>query len=769
MEQHPENERHIRTTRSANDYQTLTSREHVYKISDSYIGSTDPESRTEILLDIQNAKLVSGDISMSRAIERLFLEILSNAGDNTDASRRAGVNPGGIDVNMDHKWIRVRNGGLTIPVETSKADPTKLVPDLIFGQLRSSSNYDTKVIRMGCGRNGFGAKLTNIFSLMFVVKIGDNINKRLYTGTWQKNMSEGPVSSVEAYNESEGFVEISWHLDFARFGLEQYPDEAFALFARYCADFSLTCKIPVSFNGIQMDFRNIRDYAALYWDAEKCGKAIIHHEWASPTKDLPNGVCPFSSTLNNAQKEKGISMALQAEHIPIIEMMILDTPDEGMCLSYVNGLLTIDGGVHVSECYNALSAQILDLVNGSMEKKGKNGKPKEKKEGDIKTPKLTSEDIKRHISIIINCRLPDPKYTSQSKTKVASPKPHVSISNKIVKSVEQWNLIARLYAALEAKMFNTLKKTNGGRAKHLDMDSGQDANDAGTEKSGQCLLYLVEGKSASSYPKLRISKTEGNKNFGGYYPLRGKFLNVKNAPILKVAANKEVEAIKTMLGLREGVDYSLQENLITLRYGYVIICVDADSDGFHIASLLINYFNQFYPGLLMMGRVAILRTPVVRLYDGKGDKAKIVGRFYNNSEFEDWLKTDAGKANKYRIVYYKGLAKSDESEVVDDLTTAPVVTVIYDDKAFESLDIAFNKDLAYKRKEWISKWREISHVVDVNFEGTGVYRKQKITGFINHELIDYTKDVLFRAIPSQDDGLKRSQRQALYAALKYFK
>lgn len=753
-----DNSRYIRTTRSAEDYSTKTDIGHVYDIPDTYIGSTEPEDRNEILLDLNTKRFFNSNITLCRGIERLFLEILSNAGDNADASRRAGVNPGKIEIEMNQQTIRIKNGGLSIPVVPAKDNPGKLVPDLIFGELRSSSNYDKSVIRMGCGRNGFGAKLTNIFSKLFCVNVGDNINKKLYQGIWKNNMKEGPQSEVTKYTEKDGFVEITWTLDFERFGIQQYPDEAFFLFARYAADFSLTCKIPVTFNGIELNYQNIRDFASLNWSQEECDKALIHYEWNGFTKENPNGVAPDAIT-KSTNKEKLVSQASKPEHIPVVEMMILDTPDAGMCLSYVNGLLTIHGGVHTKEAFSAISGKILNIINETAEKK-------KKKDADYKAPKLTVEDLKRHISIILNCRLPDPTYTSQSKTEVAKPKPHIEIPEKLIKTMETWDLITRLYATLESKMYGALNKSNGGKVKHLALEAGEDANDAGTEQSSKCILYLVEGKSAAAYPKKRIIMMQGGKDFGGYYPLRGKFMNVRNANILHVAENKEVKAIKSLIGLREGLDYSMIENLATLRYGYIMICVDADSDGFHIASLLINYFDKFYPGLLKTGRVGILRTPVVRTFDGRGN---IIHRFYNNADFERWQNSEEGKTSNQKVIYYKGLGKSDDDEIKDDLTTAPVVTVIYDDQAENSLNLAFDKSNADKRKEWIAKWREISKVDDIIFEGTGINRTQQITGFINRELIDYTKDALFRAIPSMDDGLKRSHRQALYAALKYFK
>lgn len=757
-------DRKIRTERKAEDYKTKTDKKHVYDIPDTYIGSTDPEDRTEILLDYTSEpmKLVHSKISISRGIERLYLEVLANAGDNADSSRRYGINPGSIDVRMDKQWIHVRNGGATIPIEMSAEEPDKYIPDIIFGQLRSSSNYDANVIRMGCGKNGFGSKLVNIFSKHFVVQIADPKNKVKYTGVWKENMEEGPNRKIEMYSENDAYVQVSWLLDFERFGITEYPDEAFLLFARNLADFSLTCKIPVSFNERVMNFSNIQDYARMFWEEHECENAIYHCEWPGFSKDNPNGILPVGIKPNTLQKQ--ISAAVKAEHIPLVEMLILYTPENGTCFSYVNGLLTAEGGAHVNEVYAELSAHIINAVNTAV------ANSKRKTKDEVPMPKLNIEDVKRHISIVLNCRLPDTKYSSQSKTKLASPKPHIFFPNDVIKRIEKWDLSARLYATLEAKMFNLLKKTNGNRSKHLVLESGEDANDAGTDKSSQCILYLVEGKSASAYPKKRIVMTPGGKDLSGWFPLRGKFMNVRNAHLLRVAANKEVKAIKEMMGLREGVDYTKIENLITLRYGYVLICTDADSDGSHIASLLINYFDQYYPGLLQAGRIGLLRTPVVRIMSKSG---QILHRFYTTGEYEKWEKENVKDGvmpkGMERPVYFKGLGKSDDFEIKDDLTTAPVVTVIYDEAAGSSLNVAFGRGEADTRKEWIAKWREVSNVQDITFEGTGVHRKQNITDYINHELVEYTKDALFRAIPSMDDGLKRSHRQALYAALEHFR
>ena len=390
------------------------------------------------------------------------------------------------------------------------------------------------------------------------------------------------------------------------------------------------------------------------------------------------------------------------------------------------------------------------------------------------------------MSLIVNCRLPDPDFGSQSKTKLNNPKPHIEIDKSEVRNVEKWDLIKRLYAALEAKMFRNLERVEGGRGKYITLHAGEDAIHAGTDKANQCVLYLVEGKSASSYPQKRIMYAEKNgqdSGIYGWFPLKGKFMNVRNidlrdttssekivAKFNRMVNNKEVKAIKELMGLKQNVDYNLPENLISLRYGKIMITVDADSDGFHIASLLINFIDRFYNGLLQNGCVAILRTPVVRVYNTKN---KIEHRFYTNAEFVNWSEKNMvdGKLPKglKSVKYFKGLGTNTDDEIIDDINTAPVVTVIYDEKAKDSLYLAFDKHESDKRKEWISQWRDATNIEDITFETVEGFTQQKITNFINHELVSYTIDALFRTIPSRDDGLKRSHRQALYAALKRFR
>ncbi len=799
----PTGDRFVRKERSADDYKGYTLHEQIYALPDTYIGSIERYVRQEFILDWVAAKLSIANVELAEGIIRCYLEILSNAGDNADASRRFGVPAGSISVTMDRNRVTVRSEGEPIPVvpkqDMSSAERCLTFIDFVFGQLLTSSHYDTRVIRMGCGKNGFGAKLVNIFSLLMQVKVGDprrpvdpNDLSKGYRGghehisVWEGNMTRhvtsqsspafvyGPLSDGTTgwgapadakFYTGPAYVEVSWVLDFKRFECHQagpdsplgYPDEAFGLFARYLADFSLTCKVPVSFNGVDMDVRNIRDYGTMYFTEEQCATAITHYEWDGG--EPPEAI----GKLRAAAREKFLAQCPTADCVPIVEMCILDTPDNARVLSFVNGLMTIDGGVHVDEPYAAVSKEVLTEINktvtGGRAKRGKVKKGEEKKP-DAKLPHLTPSDVKPHVSIIINCRLPDPIYTSQSKTKLSRPKPKITIPDTLFTAMGRWSLTERLLATLDAKMFKTLAKSDGKKRRHVLMDKGEDANDAGGPLSNECILYIVEGKSASAYPKKRIVMTPGGKNKCGYYPLKGKPLNVTDAPYMQISENEEINAVKKMMGFREGVDYKDPEMRKTLRYGFLMGNMDADSDGKHIIALWLNILFRRWPSILELGLFGFLMTPVVRLFDG----TKCVMRFYSPAEYNAWAAKNPGHG--YKVKYYKGLGTSRDVDIKDDLSTAPMVICVYDDRTTgPALDLAFRKTQADQRKEWIQKWRTATKVEDVVAVPMSLFLHRGIESIINHDLVDYTVDSLFRAIPSFKDGLKKSQRQGLYYML----
>lgn len=701
---------------NANDYKGLSDKKHIYQITDTYIGSDEQTEREEWVFRFAKNQLEKRKITVSQAVERLFLEILSNAGDNAFASRNSGVDPGEINITMSESRITVRNGGLPIPVEINK-EMNIYAPEMIFGVLRTSANYDPTVIRMGCGRNGFGAKLVNIFSKEFKIDVGDNIRKKRYRQTWRENMEirEDPI--IENY-KGPSYVEVSYLMDFKRFKYQEdkYPPEVFALFGRLALEMSMNCKVPLVINDTKYDVVDIQNFCKYIFPEEALATSIVHIE-----KDDPL----------------------------YIEICLLDTPDAGETLSYVNGMITRDGGVHVEAVIKGISNVLLEKLNNSKAVKNIN------KDDTKKKNILTLADIRPHISIVMSCRIPDPKFTSQTKTQLSGPQLKLEFPEKLFNHIYKWTLITRLYATLEAKQMKNLQKTDGKKRRHILLEKGEDANEAGGIHSKKCTLFIVEGKSAMGYAVKAISSIPNGRNFYGILPIRGKLLNVMNANAQQIAENEELIEIKKMLGLKEGTDYTSQEAFATLRYGYVVILTDADDDGKHIMGLILNFFYCRFQSLLVRGYIHYLRTPILRVYSGKQ-----VIKFYSAGEYETW-KDKTPNAHNWKHRYYKGLGTSKDTDILDDFKSPKMVMCLYDDKSPDSFKLAFDSKYSNQRKSWIATWKKAFDIEDV--------KECAISKFIHEEFIQYSVSNLHRSIPRMMDGLKVSQRKVLWSAFNHWK
>jgi len=721
----------------ATAYRKMTHKEHIYEKAGMYVGNDQQiERQTRIMIFDQEKgnRIVESIITLPDAIEQLFLEVLTNAGDNVDRSLRAGMSRkdiGKIEIILNKRTVIIRNSGVPIPVELHKKENI-YVPELIFGNLLTSSNYDKNVVRTGAGTNGLGVKLVNVYSKIFRIIIMDAIRKLRYEQIWSNNMEEKSEPLITEYNEEKSYVEVTFELDFERFGYQEYPDESICLFARHAADLSFTCKVPVVFNEIDFDYTDINDYAKLYF-TDKGKNTIVHYEW-------PEGA--------ETVTKRGITYCKDDRILPVVELCVIDTPDEGTFISFVNGMWTREGGVHVNAAYKVLSAAVLDSINATYDKINKKKEDKNKKR-----PILNIADVKPHLSLVIACRLPNPTFVSQMKSSLSSPTPKINIADRMIQSIMKWDLVNRLQAALEAKQFKNLSKTDGKKKKHVNIAKLEDANDAGGKNSANCTLYIIEGKSAMNYAVTAISLVENGRDTIGAYPMKGKPLNVMNADPRQILENKEFNDLKAALGLREGVDYRDDNNFATLRYGHIVIMSDADDDGKHILGLILNYFHCRYPTLLARGYVMYLRTPIIRISKGKQRM-----KFYSEYEYECWKESVGNDYKSWKHKYCKGLGTSTPDDVKDDFQTPKIVVCIYDDSSPDTFKLAFDDKLADERKRWIAEHKRVMEIESLQM--------QPISYFLYYEFVEYSITNVSRSIPRLMDGLKESQRKAIWGAFK---
>ncbi len=711
---------------TADSYSQYEQKEHIYNITDTYIGSDEKMDRTERVLDIEAMKFYEKEITLPEGVENIYVEISANAGDNVARSTRNNVRAGKVTITVDKTRVCIRNGGIPIPVEIH---PVKKIwaPEMIFGHLLTSSNYDKNKVRTECGRNGFGAKLTNIFSKFFQITIGDPHNKKHYKQIWRNNMNDKEEPVITKYpGNSPGFVEVIYEMDFERFGYKEFPDEAIELFARHAADMSFTCKVPVIFNGHKFQVTKIKDYAKLYVGEEAIKTSVMYYKW-------PKNV--------EVENKRGVDYATESDAMPLIEICAVDTPDNAMNVSFANGKWTRNGGVHADSAFKAISKDIIDTINHT----GK-GKKKER------SFKITSSDVKKHVSLFINCWVENPKFDNQYKTALRSPTPKITIDEKALKPILKWELLARLYAELDAKHFKEASKSDGKKRGNISVNKLEDANEAGFAGSLKCTLYITEGDSAMGFAVQALKHIPGGRKHVGIFPLKGKPINVMNATVLKISKNSEIISLKKALGLREKIDYTIEENFKTLRYGQLLILADSDDDGKHILGLVLNLFHCKFPSLLARNYVKYLRTKIVNVKKGKRSI-----KFYTQHDYDIWKKKTKDY-EKWSVKYFKGLGTSTKEDIAEEFTNPKIVTSIYDNIAPYKFQLAFDSKYSDQRKNWIANW-----VPDYTVEKM---IEQPISSFINHEFIQYSITDLKRSIPRFLDGLKTSQRKIIWGAIK---
>lgn len=223
-----------------------------------------------------------------------------------------------------------------------------------------------------------------------------------------------------------------------------------------------------------------------------------------------------------------------------------------------------------------------------------------------------------------------------------------------MKDVLASGIIESIVSVAKAKEEAKLAKTLGPgkkKAKLLGIPKLEDANLAGTRNGDQCTIILTEGDSAKSLALAGI-EVVGRDHYG-VFPLRGKFLNVREAPNKQIMENPEIQNLIKILGIQVGKKY---ENVKDLRYGSILIMTDQDNDGSHIKGLIINFIHHFWPSLMRMnGFLKEFVTPLL-----KATKGNEVHSFFTMNEFEQWA--EGRNLKTWKVKYYKGLGTSTTKE-----------------------------------------------------------------------------------------------------------
>lgn len=619
-------------------YEKLDHREHVLLRPDTYLGSIVTSSSEYFVFDDQG-KIKREELEINPGLLQIFLEALTNATDNKTRSEQYGVKCKRIEVTITESGkTKVLNDGITIPIEIDKKVGV-YVPEMIFGMLLTSANYDDTVKREVAGRNGIGIKATSIFSKAFRVRIYDSKTKKLYEQTWSENMSKKGQPKISTARLTGGsFVEVTYIPDFERFGMKGYTKDTLRVMYYQTVIAAMLSGIKIKYNGDEIDVANLTDFARLFTG-----------------DDSEENVATF----------KGINS----------EAVLIPKTNGGF-IGFVNGIYTPGGGVHVDIWSQAIFKALIAKLEAKMK------------------CKLTLIEVKRYFMIFVKCVVDKPCFTGQFKDKLVSPKiVEPDVGETELKKVLKWDVINKIKENLKTKDMKKLKVMEKRKGPVLE------SYDPSNKKGKDCTLILTEGLSAKTFAVKGINVGCFNKKgrtYFGLYALRGKVLNVRNSTPESIAKNAEISGMVGIIGLKVGVDYTDDKNFKSLRYGKVLVIADSDEDGKHICGLILNFIHYLYPTLLQREDAFIysMMTPIIRLTRGKTVKS-----FYTHAEYKKYASVN--DVSKHKHHYFKGLGTSTDAEIKDCFGKRLLKFTYDEDKDEPAILKAFQKDMADARKVWI--------------------------------------------------------------------
>jgi len=698
----------------SNKYQQKTDRDHILDNPDTYIGSVEHVDAHMWIFDNELNKVIEKNINYIPGLFKLFDEGVVNCRDHVIRMATAIDNNVANSLPVTYIDITIEEDGTIIMVNDGNGIDVAMhpeynvwIPELIFGHLRTSTNYDKSEKKIVGGKNGFGFKLVLIWSTQGTVETVDHIRGLKYVQQFNNNLDVIEKPTITKC-KIKPYTKITFKPDYARLGLPNLTPDIIALLKKRVYDISAVTdrSIKVKYNSTVVPVKNFQQYIDLYIGDKEITKRVYEE---------PNPRWEYAVALSPSQ--------------------------EFVQVSFVNGIHTGKGGKHVEYILNQLTRKLGEYI--------------EKK----KKIKVNPNSIKEQLMLFIRCDIENPAFDSQTKdfmnTPVGKFGSSCAITDKFIEKVAKMGVMDAACAITEVKENKAAKKNDGSKTKNIrGIPKLIDANWAGTEKSNLCSIIFCEGDSAKSGIVSGLSSED--RNTIGVYPLKGKVLNVRGEQSKKIAENKEISEIKKILGLEIGKEYSsIEEVTSCLRYGSILFLTDQDSDGSHIKGLCVNLFQSEWQSLIKIpGFIGFMNTPIL-----KARKMNQELMFYNDGEYEQWKQAN-NDGKGWKVKYYKGLGTSTGKEFKEYFQQKKVVNFSYNgDTSDDAIDMVFNKKRADDRKEWLEKYDRTSYLntgnLSVSYED-----------FIHKEFIHFSKYDCDRSIPNLMDGLKISLRKILYAAFK---
>lgn len=618
-------------------YKELTETEHVLLRPGMYVGSVKPELSTQFVFDYKDQTMVQKEVEYVPAMLKLIDEVVSNSCDEYRRKDNLGLTQLNVTIMKDDTIVIEDNGG--IPVVKHK-EAGIMVPQLIFGRMRTSSNYNDEEDRTGLGTNGVGSSLTNIFSSYFGIMTDDG--KKRWLGNWRNNMFEFYGEKIEKSSKKNHGTRTTFHLDFSRFEGVEHLDRSFK-------DIILTrCINAAAANpGLVVKYK----------DDDVCGEYCYKN--FKDYIDLYRNYLTLKDCIEYKDDDKCVYVY----------------PDGNINVGFVNGGIC-NKGTHIKALHQFINVSISEFL-------------KKKDKIDV-----LPRQVDGNYSMFCDLTISNPSYDSQTKECLTTPvekfykddSKKFEVSQKFLDQVMKSDIIENVRdwykKKCEAEDQRAIRKINREISKGLKRPDKFIT--CTSKKKQEKQLWIFEGDSAkAAFRNCRDPHTQAG------YIMRGVPKSSWNESPTNIMKNEVYNDLVTILGLKFGNDFNIND----LKFGKIVISSDMDNDGHHIAGILLAFFNH-WPELYEKGIVVRSISPIIVAH-----KNKLTKNFYNIDDY----KKEESKLKGWTFKFTKGLGGLNNAESKEMYLNPKFQVFRKDDLAESMMKKWFTKDDSDTRKQLLQQ------------------------------------------------------------------
>ena len=616
-------------------YKSMSDIEHVLFRPGMYVGSTKAETMCGFLYNTETNKMEQTEYSVCPAMLKIVDEIISNSCDEFRREDNLGLTKVSVFINKKENSVTVSdNGGIAV---VKHKEAGCLLPEFIFGRLRTSSNYNDDEDRAGVGTNGVGSSISNIFSSKFIIKTCDG--KKKYSRSWSDNMSSlNDDLVIEKANKDEHGTSTTMFIDMKRFDTSKI-DGTFCrcVLTRLVSAAAANPGLEVSYadtdtDSVSFKFSSLKEYAVSLYNIIEEENLLVCHK--------------------DSDKE------------------FLVYPGGNANIGFVNGA-ECNNGTHIKAVRNEIDASLSYIL-------------KKKHKIDV-----TNRQCDNCYTLFCNMTIVNPSYDSQTKDTLTTPvskfykdgNKTFSIPDSVIRKCCTGELVNNILDWYRQKTAaedqRTLRKLAREAAKGLNRPDKY--IDCASKKASERQLWIFEGDSAkAAFRSCRNPRTQAGLIMRGVP--KGAF-GVKYTELMK---NEVYSDILKVTGLKLGVPYRKED----LKFSKIVISSDMDNDGHHIAGLLQQFFS-LWPGLFEDGVVARSISPIIIAKKGKESKC-----YYNIKEY----KKDESKLNGWTVKFAKGLGGLNMEESKMMYQSPRFETYKLDSECEDSFTLWFSDDSGVRKK-----------------------------------------------------------------------